>query len=389
MFMKGLLSKYKTVDFRQVSRVLLLLIMLVCPLLLGFSTGEFLHVRGWVISNERPLANAILTIYENDSVVHRQRTGLRGTFYYNVPFNKEYVFAFTRDDLVAKRLFFNTHTFGAHDPDRYYLFEFEVELIEDRTYIFADFFANPLATIFFDNIQNQFDHVRYCLDDYIIGTQIASRQSAGLRGQSPSFALSHTGGIVQLMRNLEILEANNFMQRPPSDLLANSEIVSQVSRAPDRTETVTRPEEPLARIEKTETTAKPDKPETRIVQDNISDHTDPEPDIHPITFFSLSDPGKEKTPGSSVFFSVQVLATKKYIPRGFFDVINREMADSEILFYHDTDNLDKYIMGVFEGMDETLEKFWKLRSLGYEAYIVAFKDDQRIRVSEARYALGK
>lgn len=387
--MQSWLSKFKKVNFRQVSRMLLLLIMLVCPLLFGFSTGEFLHVRGWVISNERPLANAILTIYENDSVVHRQRTGLRGTFYYNVPFNKEYVFSFTKDELVAKKLFFNTHTGNAHDPERHYHFEFEVELLEDRTYIFSDFYNNPLATIFYDNIHGQFDHVRYCIDDYIVSSQIVSRQSAGLRGHSPSFLLSHTGGIAQLMKNLDILEANSFMQRPPSDLLANSDIVSQVSAAPGRTETVARPEETVARIEKTETTSKPDKPEIRIVQDISSDYADPEPEIRSITFFSMSDSGKERIPDSSVFLSVQILATKKYIPKGFFDVINSEMADSEILYYHDTDNLDKYIMGVFQGMDDTLEKFWKLRSLGYEAYIVAFKDEQRVRVSEARYALGK
>ena len=373
--MKGYLHRYIPVGYWQASNVSLFLIMLVCPILISFSAGEFLHVRGWVISNERPLSNAVLTVYENDSVVHRQRTGLRGTFYYNVPFNKEYIFSFTKDDLIAKKLYFNTHTGSAHDPERHYHFEFEVELLEDRTYIFSDFFNNPLAIIFYDSIHRQFDHVRYCIDDYIVNSQIVSRQSSVLSGYSPSFLLSHSGGVAQLVRNLDMLAANNFMQPPPNNLLADAEVERPVSSSAEISEVTS---------ESMNSDIADRKP-----QNILSNITNPSPESQSITFFSLSDPGQEKIPESSVFFSVQVLATKKYIPRGFFDAINREMADSEILYYHDTDNLDKYIMGVFIRMDDTLEKFWKLRSLGYDAYIVAFQDEQRVRVSEARSVMGK
>jgi len=108
---------------------------------------------------------------------------------------------------------------------------------------------------------------------------------------------------------------------------------------------------------------------------------------YPIDFKNYYTPEIKPDFSGDIFFSIQILATKKKAPECFFCKIQESLPDKEIYHYYDKDSLDKFIVGAYQNLDTTLQNFWQIRRLGYEAYVVAFHNKQRIRVKEAQTLL--
>jgi len=68
-------------------------------------SSNYVEIKGWVIKNNKPLSNADIIILENDTIVHQIKSNFSGAFSLIVPFQKEYIFAFSKKDLITKKVF--------------------------------------------------------------------------------------------------------------------------------------------------------------------------------------------------------------------------------------------------------------------------------------------
>lgn len=90
-----------------------------------------------------------------------------------------------------------------------------------------------------------------------------------------------------------------------------------------------------------------------------------------------------------VEFMVQFMASHIPIHPRYYQKIMDELPDLDIIYYYDYDRYHRYLVGSFKSFYNAFEMQRILRELGYEIYVVAFRNGERIPVSRARRYTGE
>ncbi len=351
------------------------------------SPRNYLHLTGWVIKDNKPLSNADITIWENDSLIYQLKSNFLGEFSLYIPFQKEYIIAFEKKGLIRKKVLIDTKTPTDPDPLFYYFFQFELELYDDGPYARKEFFNEPVAIVFYDTAMADFDHYKNTVRVFSTMTKDVLRDSAGVPFKYPAEFFDYVQALADQPNRIHLIT-----DTPPTTLsdpeihsndtvlittisTANNAILSeQNSTAPVKQRPQSVPEnqeyQQLAENSASENTHRTIS--SKQIPTSLSFH-----------FHNYRNPSEKLDFKGKVFFSVQLLATAANVPKNFFDPIIRSLPSEIIIHYKDQDELDKYIVGVYDNMTMTMAKFRQLRELGYECYIVAFNNNKRISVKEA------
>jgi outer membrane protein OmpA-like peptidoglycan-associated protein/tetratricopeptide (TPR) repeat protein len=102
------------------------------------------------------------------------------------------------------------------------------------------------------------------------------------------------------------------------------------------------------------------------------------------SFRYLNSIEKEAHFAHGIEFMVQFMASNVPINPQFYRKIMDNLPDVDIIYYYDTDRYHRYLVGSFSDFDSAFEMQRTLRQLGYEIYVVAFNNGERIPVSRAR-----
>ncbi len=108
-----------------------------------------------------------------------------------------------------------------------------------------------------------------------------------------------------------------------------------------------------------------------------------------ITYRHLNDLSNEYSFSNGVEFMVQFIAAKNPVGKSFFNMLLQNYPEVNIVYYHDSDKFHRYLAGKFNTVDEAVNAALKMRSIGYDTYIVAFNNGERLPVSEARNILSE
>ena len=91
-----------------------------------------------------------------------------------------------------------------------------------------------------------------------------------------------------------------------------------------------------------------------------------------------------------VEFSVQLLATAIPSHPSFFEPIMEALPHIPVLYYyHASDRLHRYLAGNFEQYRDALAVERELRNAGFDTFVVAFQNGERITIREARRITGQ
>ncbi|TVQ15831.1 MAG: hypothetical protein EA361_05095 [Bacteroidetes bacterium] len=107
------------------------------------------------------------------------------------------------------------------------------------------------------------------------------------------------------------------------------------------------------------------------------------------SFKYLNSIEKEAHFADGVEFMVQFMASNVPINPRFYRKIMNNLPHVDIIYYYDTDRYHRYLVGSFKEFEEAFEMQRTLRNLGYEIYVVAFENGERIPVSRARRLIGE
>lgn len=107
------------------------------------------------------------------------------------------------------------------------------------------------------------------------------------------------------------------------------------------------------------------------------------------SFRYLNSIEKEAHFAQGVEFMVQFMASHVPINPQFYRKIMENIPDVDIIYYYDTDRYHRYLVGSFKDFDTAFAMQRRLRELGYEIYVVAFHNGDRIPVSRARRLVGE
>jgi peptidoglycan-associated lipoprotein len=105
------------------------------------------------------------------------------------------------------------------------------------------------------------------------------------------------------------------------------------------------------------------------------------------SFRYLNSLQKEAHHASGIEFMVQFVATKNPVHPQFYRKIMEAMPQHDIIYYYDIDRFHRYSVGSFRELNAAVNIHRRLRELGYDTYIVAFRDGERISVAEANRIL--
>jgi outer membrane protein OmpA-like peptidoglycan-associated protein/tetratricopeptide (TPR) repeat protein len=107
-------------------------------------------------------------------------------------------------------------------------------------------------------------------------------------------------------------------------------------------------------------------------------------DASRVSFRYLNSIEKDAHFANGIEYMVQFMASNVPINPQFYKKIMDNIAGVDIIYYYDNDRYHRYLVGSFRDFDSAFEMQRKLRQLGYEIYVVAFNNGERIPVSRAR-----
>lgn len=107
------------------------------------------------------------------------------------------------------------------------------------------------------------------------------------------------------------------------------------------------------------------------------------------SFRYLNSIQKEAYFADGVEFMVQFIASHVPINPQYYRRIMDNIPNVDIIYYYDTDRFHRYLVGSFRDFDTAFRMQRTLRELGYEIYVVAFENGERISVSRARRMIGE
>jgi outer membrane protein OmpA-like peptidoglycan-associated protein len=96
----------------------------------------------------------------------------------------------------------------------------------------------------------------------------------------------------------------------------------------------------------------------------------------------ITEQKAEFLPG--VEYRIQILASAMPVPPQRYQLIRESFPAMTLFYYYSPDRLHRYMVGSFADYDEVITAERQLRRMGFETYIVAYKDGQRVSVREAR-----
>jgi len=326
-----------------------------------------LQIKGWVIHNERGLNDADVLLWRNDSVLQRINTGPSGYFKFSIPLETEILASFSQGNLISKKILINTLTHQKMVMEKNFSFEFEVELLDDRPSVLKDFYNFPVAVVYFDTLALDFSYYRSTIEDYLAHRRTLLTYSIGLVFDYE--LVNHN--FPNLLAVINSIPAAYNLAR-------NDELTPVIASSRYADQMVSHEEGPeIKKYKELENELLAISPEIPV----------PEPVA--LVIKNYSRPGNPGPDVGSVFFSVQLLATERRVPRNFFARYKANAIAGDVFWYKDGDGLDKYIVGEFKDIDATMNAFRRLKEMGYDGYIVAFHNYKRIRVIEAQRLLGQ
>jgi hypothetical protein len=360
------------------------------PSLAQNGSDNFLLIRGWVIHNERPVPRAVITVYEGDSVVYSLRANARGRFNLYMPFQKEFVFSFSKEGYVTKKIVVNTVTQHDPEPEYAYYMEVEIELFEDDPCLQTELFRFPVAIVYYDCKKADFNFYLNSINAFVAKHRPMFRDSTGVVLEGPVDFYKYLQAATDERDGVHILSDRLIAQVPVAAVIEDEEdkllIVDTEESVKERSERV-QDREPEQQAEVFPQSVVPSTQRDPIESDTMAQKTDEREITSEIDFRYFFRPGQAVSTIGKHFFSVQLLATPKDVPAGYFDRIAREMPGTDVLHYIDHDHLNKYIIGQFATMDDVINHLWQLKTLGYDTYIVAFTNNRRARVADVQNAL--
>ncbi len=107
------------------------------------------------------------------------------------------------------------------------------------------------------------------------------------------------------------------------------------------------------------------------------------------SFRYLNSIEKEAHFAEGIEFMVQFMASNVPINPRFYRKIMENLPQVDIIYYYDNDRYHRYLVGSFREFEDAFEMQRTLRNLGYEIYVVAFENGERIPVSRARRLIGE
>ncbi len=117
----------------------------------------YIEVKGIVKDGLRPLPNASVEIYANNTLLKVETTDITGNFEFILELNRDYEIKFTREFYVTKMIYFNTDV--RENELGIWLFEFTVELFPDLEGIDFSFLENkPVGKIDYEFNYGEFEH---------------------------------------------------------------------------------------------------------------------------------------------------------------------------------------------------------------------------------------
>ncbi len=108
------------------------------------------------------------------------------------------------------------------------------------------------------------------------------------------------------------------------------------------------------------------------------------------SFRYLNSIEKDAHFAQGIEFMVQFMASNVPIHPDFYRKIMRNIPHVDIIYYYDAeDHYHRYLVGSFRDFSSAYTMQRELRTLGYEIYMVAFENGERIPVSQARRLTGE
>jgi peptidoglycan-associated lipoprotein len=107
------------------------------------------------------------------------------------------------------------------------------------------------------------------------------------------------------------------------------------------------------------------------------------------SFRYLNSITKEAHFADGVEFMVQFMASAVPINPQYYRKIMDNVPNVDIIYYYDNDRFHRYLAGSFRDFESAFTLQRTLRQLGYEIYVVAFNNGERIPVSQARKLTGE
>lgn len=369
--------------FKGFSVVKSCLYFTVCAVLMGVTAplkamqdnpSNYLHVTGWVVKDDQPLSNVQITISEDGEVLSAMKTNFAGSFSLFVPFQKEYQVSFSREGHITKNVIIDTQTPVEPDSLFYYFFQFEVELFEDSPYARREFFKDPVAIVFYDAGVHDFEYYRSNVKIFSAKAQNLFKDSLGVAFEYPESFFEYIQSLTEQPEQLHMIaDREASAEQPPKDNDGKEMPLNSDSSGQKATD-------PVA-------SSSSDYPDTREEKENIVTKTalggqrDETPDNSQpgkaIMFYNyltkeLLDIGPEQ------FYTIQLLATARSVPEGYFDAAIETLQLQEIIQYRDCDKLHKYTVGVYENLGDAFSVSHQLEEMGYEIFIVAFSNHRRL-----------
>jgi outer membrane protein OmpA-like peptidoglycan-associated protein/tetratricopeptide (TPR) repeat protein len=107
------------------------------------------------------------------------------------------------------------------------------------------------------------------------------------------------------------------------------------------------------------------------------------------SFRYLNSINKEAHFAEGIEFMVQFMAATTPMNPQYYRKILDNIPNIDIIYYYDNDHYHRYLAGSFRDFESAFTLQRELRQLGYEIYIVAFQNGERIPVSRARRLTGE
>ena len=135
----------------------IVLFFMVPGILIGQEMLGYVEVNGSVKDRLRPLNNANVEIYANNTLLKVETTDITGNFDFVLELNRTYKIKFTREFYVTKMVRFDTHV--RENELGIWLFQFTVELFPDIKQIDFSFLEKePVGKISYDMKYGEFEH---------------------------------------------------------------------------------------------------------------------------------------------------------------------------------------------------------------------------------------
>ncbi len=335
---------------------------------------NYLHVTGWVVMDDKPLSNAEIIISEDGVVLSTMKTNFAGGFSLFVPFQKEYLVTFSKEGLITKKVIIDTKTPVDPDPLFYYYFQFEVELFEDSPYARREFFKDPVAIVFYDAGVHDFEYYRSNVKVFSAKAQNLFKDSLGVAFEYPESFFEYIQSLTERPEQLHMIadkETPEELTGKEKDAGGLSDEV--VSYQPDEKEPAALPvakDQPTAEEPQDISTA-------TVVESHRNEMSEKNQHEKAIVFYNYLT-GELLELGKDQFYTVQLLAATRSDPAGYFDPAIDALRLQKIIYYRDCDELHKYTVGVYENLRDAFSVSRKLEGMGYEIFIVAFANHQRL-----------